>query len=168
MSFRDSREAIFRRIVRGAIRKSDLTKSEKAVTLALANIWFHHHAKGEMHPGRAKIARREQVSIKTVTRTMAKLREAGCLVIVSHPNGGRTATRYRLRTLRLMEFCGVDLPDVIEGQLTRFSGRNVPLSSGEMSRFTGDKMSHGISTVSTDDEDSEVEPFLRVIGGRDV
>ena len=55
-SFIDSNEAAFRRAVRDAIRKSALTKSEQAVTLALANLWFHHKAKGEMHPGREKIA----------------------------------------------------------------------------------------------------------------
>ena len=76
MSFRHSNEAAFRRAVRAAIRQSALSKSEQAVTLALANLWFHHKPKGEMHPGRAKIARRARVSIKTVTRTMAKLKAA--------------------------------------------------------------------------------------------
>lgn len=164
--FRDSREALFRRLVREAVRKSDMTKSEKAVTLALANIWFHHKAQGVMYPGREKIARREQVSIKTVTRTMAKLREAGCLVVVSHAKGGRAATRYRLQTMRLMEFCGVDFPDSREGELTRFDGKNVPLSGGEMSRFRGDKMSHGLKGCVSTPENEPAAPALRIVGGR--
>ena len=68
-----------------------------------------------MHPGRAKMAGKAQVSIKTVTRTMAKLRNAECLVPVSHEKGGRAATRYRLRPLGLMVFCGARLPDWVRG-----------------------------------------------------
>ena len=118
------------------------------MTLALANLWFHHKPKGEMHPGRAKIARKARVSIKTVTRTMAKLKQAGCLIALSHEKGGRASTRYRLRPLRLMVFCGAQLPAWVEGELAPLTTGNVPLSEAGMSRFAGDKMSHGISTVA--------------------
>ena len=165
-SFRDSQEALFRRMVRLAVRNSGLTKSEKLVTIALVNIWFHHRAKGEMHPGREKIARREQVSVKTVTRTMAKLREAGCLVVVSHPKGGRASTRYRLDPFRLMETCGVDFPKVASGNLAPFEAGNVPLSGGEMSRLGGDKMSHGLKVRTKVPFPDEQTPTLRLVGGR--
>lgn len=155
-TFRDSNEAAFRRLVRTAIRKSSLTKSEQAVTIAVANLWFHHKGKGVMHPGRERIAKSARVSIKTVTRTLSKMKASGCIVAVSHESGGRAATRYRVRFVPLLMFCGAKLPEWIEGEL-------VPLSSGGMSRFTGDKMSHGLKGR----RDGAFEAGLRVIGGRD-
>lgn len=165
--FRDSNEAAFRRLVREAIRKSTLTKSEKLVTLALADVWFYHKAKGEMHPGRDKIARRTMVSVKTVTRTMALLKAAGCLTPISHEQGGRAATRYRLHPLRLMAFCGVKFPDWIEGELVPISAGNVPLCETEMSRFRGDKMSHGNKGRTKTKKSEPERPSLRIVGGRD-
>jgi hypothetical protein len=173
MSFRDSNEAAFRRLVRAAIRKSEMTRGEQAVTLVLANLWFHHRngPEGVIRPGRERIGRAAGVSIKTVTRTLAKLRSAGCLIAVSHDKGGRAATRYRLRLLPLLVLCGANLPSWVDGELAPMRAGNVPLSEAEMSRFTRDKMSHGISTVAkrhSRTSQSEVAASLRVVGGRDV
>ena len=176
-AFVNSQEAAFRRIVRDAIRKSSLTKSEQAVVTAVVNLWFHHKASGVMHPGREKIAKRACVSIKTVTRTLAKMADAGCLVVVSHQNGGRAATRYRLRIVPLLALCGARIPEWISGEI-------VPQPEGEMSRFLktecpalvkkcpalgGDKMSHGLKDVSqrvSETSSAQVAPSLRLVGGR--
>lgn len=147
-SFIRSNEAAFRRAVRDAIKKSTLTKSEQALVQVLANLWFHHKAKGAMHPGREKIARQAGVSVKTVTRTMTKLKAAGCLVVVSHENGGGAATRFRLKPLELMVFCGARLPSWAVGDdLTRLPAQDGSLPSAEMSRIAEDKMSHGLTDV---------------------
>jgi hypothetical protein len=171
-SFIDSNEAAFRRAVRDAIRKSPLTRSEQAVTLVLANLWFHHKARGVMHPGRRKIARQAgSVSIKTVTRTMTKLKEAGCLVPVSHEKGGSAATRYRLKPLELMVFCGAKLPSWVEGELVPLPADIVPPPGAEMSRFAGDKMSHGLNDVGqclSETSEAQVAPALPRIGGHHV
>lgn len=160
--FANSQEAAFRRIVRGAIRKSSATKSEQAVITAIVNLWFHHKASGVMHPGREKIAKRACVSVKTVSRTIARMKDAGCLVVVSHERGGRASTRYRLRIVPLLSFCGARIPEWIAGEI-------VPLSEGRMSRFRGDKMSHGLKDVSKHDfetSSAQVAPSLRIVGGR--
>ena len=93
MSFRHSNEAAFRRAVRDAIRQSALSKSEQAVTLALANLWFHHKPKGEMHPGRAKIARRRASRSRPSPAPWPSSEQAGCLIALSHERGGRASTR---------------------------------------------------------------------------
>ena len=147
--FRDSSEFAFRRLVRSCVRKSDLTKSEQAVTLAVVNLWFHHKAHRVIHPGRTKLAKSANVCIKTVSRTLAMLCAAGALQVVSHPKGGRAATKYRLRFAPLLILCGADLPEWMEGELRAFPVANVPLSDGGMSRFTGDKMSHGSKGASS-------------------
>ena len=145
----DDGEAAFRRAVRDAIRKSPLSKSEQAVTLALANLWFHHKPKGEMHPGRGED------------------RAAGARLDQDrHPDdgqaqGGRVPDRRLPREGRQ----GVDpvpaasapADGVLRRQAARAGSRaNSPrcrpgmsrFPSAEMSRFAGDKMSHGISDRS--------------------
>lgn len=133
--FRDSPEFAFRRLVRACIRKSDLTKSEQAVTTAVVNLWFHHKAKGVVYPGRARLAKSAKVSVRTVASTLAKLRAAGVLRVVSHGKGGRAATRYRLRFTPLFILCGADLPDWMEGELRPIPMLDCTLSGDDFARF---------------------------------
>ena len=169
MSFAASNEAAFRRAVRDAIRKSAMTKGEQAVTWPLQTSGSTTSRRGRcIRVARSSLWLRD-VSIKTVTRTLAKLREAGCLIAVSHPKGGRTSTRYRLRLFCLMVFCGAKLPTWVEGELAPLPTANVPLSGTGMARFTGDKMSHGLSDVakrSSGTSKMQVATSLRVVGGR--
>lgn len=60
-SFKDSQEYTLRRLVRGAVRKSPLTRDERDVTLALVNVWFHHRhgPKGYIHPGCQALAKKQ-------------------------------------------------------------------------------------------------------------
>lgn len=147
-SFKDSQEAAFRRIVRDAIRKGPFTKSERDVTLALVNHWFHHKSKSDpIHPGRDLLARKARVTEKTVSRTLSKLRAVFILDPVSNLSGGfQTATKYRVNVRALLWLCGCDWLD----QLMRGHGLNVPVASIEMSRLRLDKMSHGIKGVESD------------------
>ena len=123
-SFKDSQEAAYRRIVRGAIRKADFTKSERDVTMALVNFWFHHKGTGKpIHPGREKLANRAGVTVKTVSRVLSMLRAANVLEAVSCLNGNHgNATRYRVNIHPLMTLCGCDWID----QFVRGAFQNVP------------------------------------------
>lgn len=153
-TFKDSQEQAFRRLVRAAIRKGDFTKGERDVTLALVNHWFHHKAKGKMHPGLAKIARQAKVTEKTVSRTFGKLRDAGIMIALTPLKGNRyKATEYVLDLVALMVFCGCGWADDLL--------KNVPSSVVKMSHLSRDKMSHRINTVAT------APSQLRVVVGRD-
>lgn len=146
-SFKDSQEAAFRRLVRQAIRKGDLTKGERDVTLAIVNLWFHHRngPKGYIHPGREKLAKSAGVTVKTVSRTLASLRAAGVLTPLNGVSGGgKTPTHYTVNTHALLVLCGCDWVD----DFMRGRAQNVPLSNGKMSHCRRDKMSHSIINVS--------------------
>ena len=110
ISFSNSHEAAFRRVVRDAIRKCpDFTKSERDVTLAIVNLWFHHKdgPKGYIHPGREALAKRTGITVKTVSRTLGKLRAIEAIVPLTALKGNRhEATRYVVDIIRLMTFCG--------------------------------------------------------------
>lgn len=139
--FKNSQEAAFRRIVRSAVRKGPFTKSERDVTLVLVNHWFHHKAKGRIHPGRAKIAKASKVTEKTVSRTFGKLRAAGVMNALSPLKGNRhKATEYEIDVTALLVLCGCDWVDTIR--------RNVPSKFAEMSHLGRDKMSHRNKNVS--------------------
>lgn len=148
-SFKDSQEAAFRRLVRGAIRKSEMTKSERDVTLAFVNHWLHHRngKKAFVHPGREQIAKKAKVTVKTVSRTLAMLRAAGVLVPLKHLNGGKgKATEYRVNISALMVLCGCTWVD----DFLRHHGlENVPVYASKMSRYVRDKMSHRLTDVGS-------------------
>lgn len=169
--FRDTQEFAFRKSVRDAIKKAGFTKSYRDVTLAIVNLWLHRksHVDGVIHPGREKIAKKAGVTVKTVSRTMAGLRDAGVLETVSHAHGGwNSSTRYKVNLVPLFGHCGCRLPEWIPGDLVE---QNVPQGMPEMSRKMGDKMSHGNNSVgrcpnqewSFVDED---RPFRVIVGGR--
>lgn len=135
-----------RRLVRDAIRKGPLTKSQRDVTLAVMNHWFHHKSKrAPIHPGREKLAAKAGVTVKTVSRTLAMLRSANVIVPVGGIRGGfHSATKYRVQIGPLMTLCGCDwLDDFVRGY-----GLNVPQGGPEMSHKVRDKMSHGLMSVA--------------------
>lgn len=115
-SFKDSQEAAYRRLMRDAVRKGGFSKSERDVTLAILNMWFHHRngPKGFIHPSRKMIAKKADVSVKTVSRTLAMLRGFGALVPVSGTRGGKShATQYKVDDLGLYQLCGGDMQKII-------------------------------------------------------
>jgi hypothetical protein len=116
--FKSSDEQKHRQFMRLQVRKAKISNNERAIITALMNVWFANKCKGHMHPGRKKIAKMAHVSIRTVASMMARMREAGALVVVSHANGGRASTRYRMDLEKLILFMGYKLPKVIRGALT--------------------------------------------------
>ena len=138
--FKDSQEAAFRKMVRAAVRKGDFTKSERDITLALVDLWFHHKGgpKPYIHPSRAKVGRKAGVTEKTVSRALAMLRAANVLTAISGTKGGQgRATQYRLNIWPLMTLCGCDWVD----EFMRGYRENVPVNVPVMSRYNEDKMS---------------------------
>lgn len=165
-AFRDSAASAFQRLVRTTIRKSGLTKGQQAVTLAVVNLWFHHKSGpgAVIYPGREKLAKKADVSVRTVATTLDMLRAAGVLRVVSHPKGGRAATRYRVRVTPLLILCGADLPDWMEGELRLFTGQSCTLSEPEIARFGSAKIAHGkkkkkyVSSDETQSDEIEFDP----------
>lgn len=139
-SFKDSQEAAFRRLVRDAIRKGDFTKGERDVIIALVNHWFHHKGKnkGIVHPGRAKLAKKAGVSVRTVASTLAMLRAAGAISVVEYPNGGRNASRYSINIRPLMTLCGCDWVD----DFLRGAADNCTVYAAKIAQFPGSEL-HG-------------------------
>lgn len=151
-SFKDSQEYTLRRLVRGAVRKSLLTRAERDVTLALVNVWFHHRhgPKGYIHPGCQALAKKANVSSKTVSRTFGKLRAAGVLETLSNLKGGQaTATRYKINLAALMTLCGAVWIDAFLQGRTAQQAPSAPAILPPMSWKAGDKMSHCITDVAT-------------------
>lgn len=120
-AFSDTHEHSHRQFMRRAVKKAKVSNNEKAVVSALMNIWFVRKGDGEMHPGRKKIAKMAGVSVRTVAAIMARMREVGALVVVSHAKGGRASTRYRMDLEKLILFLGYTLPRVIEGELRKIA-----------------------------------------------
>ncbi len=112
-TFKDSHEAAYRRLMRGAVRKSPMTKGERDVTLAMLNVWFHHRngPKKYIHPSREALAKKAGVSVRTVATVLSILRDSGALIVMSdHLKGGQgRATRYRFDDLSLLAMCGLDM-----------------------------------------------------------
>jgi len=127
--FKDSREDKHRRLVRSKIRKGPLTKSQRDVTLALVNHWFHHKggAKGYVHPGRKKLAKKAGTSVRTVASTLAILRDWGVLKVVAHLHGLHgNATEYLVDEYALIAFCD----EVSAKQIARLATNGVQNCTG--------------------------------------
>lgn len=125
--FRDSQEFALRKAVRDAVKgaaaRHIFTKSERDITLVLVNMWFHHRngPKGYIHPGRERIAKRANVSVWTVAKCLALLRETKALRVVGHARGeGQRPTQYLLDISALLDMCECGLPDVHPGVLSHF------------------------------------------------
>ncbi|MEX3315701.1 hypothetical protein [Sulfitobacter sp. PS-8MA] len=137
-AFKDSQEAAFRRVIRQTIRRGPFTKSEREVVLAFINHWFQHRksTKGVVHPGRKKLANKAGVSIATVKRTLALLRDYGAIDAVDHLEGLHgNATEYTVNTVALTDLCAKKKSDV-----RVYGGSNDP-TRGRV------KMTHRINNV---------------------
>lgn len=127
MSFEDSQEAAFRRVVRKAVQNGPFTKGQRDALLAFLNHWFHHRKSkgGIVHPGRKRIAKKSGVTIKTVSRLFLVLRETGVLMAEGNLHGMRgNATDYSVSIPHLMAVCAmsdVDWRNTV-GQLSQPSG----------------------------------------------
>lgn len=124
--FQKSQEAAFRKSVRDAIKTSkQLTRGQKDVALYIANLWLHHRngPEGVIRPGRARIAKKTEVSPRTVSTVLKMMREGGVLVPVSHDGGGSGPTRYTMRLRKIFGFCGQKMPEFMQGELTEIFDR---------------------------------------------
>jgi hypothetical protein len=122
--FADSHEAEFRRVIRRTIQKGPFSKSERLVVLAFFNHWFHHRksTRGIVHPGRKKLAKKADVSIRTVAHVLAILRNEGVLIATAHLNGLHgNATEYTVSVIALTELC-----EKKKGDLRVIGVQNVP------------------------------------------
>jgi hypothetical protein len=138
--FASSEEAAFRRLVRDAVRKGPFTKGERDVVMALVNHWFHHRnsAKNVIHPGRTKLAKRADVTIKTVSRCLDMLRDQKVITAVGYLEGlhGK-ATEYTLSSVHLLALCKRKKADISQSGET-----NVPTRGWDkMSRRSCDVIS---------------------------
>lgn len=153
--FSDSQEASYRRLVRHAIRKGELTRAERDVTLVIVNQWFHHRngPKKFIHPSREHIAAKAKVSVRTVASALSMLRAAQVLVPVSSLTGGKArATQYQVNLSALMVLCGCDWID----EFLRGLARNCTVSKPEIARYEGAAIAHCLKeTVEPCDEPSQ-------------
>ena len=146
-NFADSQEAQYRRFVRKCItsHRSGLRKNERDMLLAIVNLWFHHRnsPKGHIHPGREKIAKRANVSVRTVATFLKVLRGAGVIVVVGRPNGeGKKPTCYTVNIDCLLEFCGVEFPETVAGELAEVACNFAPY-------FAHQKRQNGVQKLHT-------------------
>ena len=130
--YKDSADYAFKRMVRAAIRKSEMTKSDRDITLAIVDLWFFHKngRKKYIHPGRRKLAKKAKVTIITVARCLAKLRAAGILTVIKNPRGeGQKPTQYTVNIHALLVFCGCDwLDEYLSKCYTTFPKNDTPLA----------------------------------------
>ena len=125
-NYKDSTENAYRRLVRAAIRKSNMTKSDRDITLAIVNLWFHHRngPKGYIHPGRKHLAKKANVSIITVARCLTRLRDSHVILAIKNPKGeGQKPTHW------LDEFMALSAqkcPTTFTENVPPLAGQNVP------------------------------------------
>lgn len=165
-AFKDSQEAAYRRLMRNAVRRGGFSKSERDVCLAIVNLWLHHKngPKAYIHPSRKSIARKAEVSVRTVATVFALLRETGVLVPISRIKGGRGfATRYKLDELALFQLCGLDMDQIIAAMTpvkrAKLHGNERPESVQKLHTVYKD-----VST-SLPSQERENIVFLRVANG---
>lgn len=94
ISFHDTDAAAERRAMRRAVSRLSLSNNERVVLQYLVNVWFIHRGKGAVHPGREAIARKTNVSVRTVQTYLGKFRDLGFIRAIDYAKGGRRATRY--------------------------------------------------------------------------
>ena len=154
--FKNSAEQQFRRVIRDAIRRCpDFSKGQRDVTLAVVNHWFHHRAKGAIHPGRKKISKKADVSMRTVASTFAMLRAAQVMIPVANLKGGYgTATRYKVDLVALMVLTGCDFLDLISPDLRV---QNCTVAQSKIARLYSAKIAHGIIGTYKGSTEANVE-----------
>lgn len=131
VAYKNSDDAAFKRMVRSAIRKSKMTKSDRDITLALVNLWFYHRNghKKYIHPGRKHLAKKAGVGISTVSRCLSKLRQAQAIIPIKSPRGeGQRPTQYVVNIHSLLVLCGCDwLGEFTSKCVTTFPQNDPPL-----------------------------------------
>ena len=113
--FKSSEEASYRRFVRQMIRKSDLTRAQKDITVFLVNLWFHHKSgsKKYIHPSVEMIGKKSNVGRWSVQTCLRLLRDSKALAPIKHQNGGRNkAAQYEFNMIYLLKLCCPELHDV--------------------------------------------------------
>jgi len=143
LAFAGSSEAAGRNAIRGMIKKSNLTRAEREVTIAIVNLWFNHRygEKGYIHPSASSLAKKTRFCSKTVMRCMWFLRDCGVLIVVPNDTKGkRVAIRYKVDMIALHEVCESEFPKLLMGQKTA----KCPIKSHP---FRWDTMSHCNSNV---------------------
>lgn len=152
--------------IRRLIRKTDkVTRAERDVLMSLANLWFHHRAKGEMHPGCDKIAKSAKVSVPTVKRALKLFREKGVIKAVAYATGGRRSTRYTFSIVALREWIDPGFVKEAPGKLVKF-----PVAApqhGEKKPYHSDirYTNHGEKKAQSNGWEFERTP-TRMIGGQ--
>jgi hypothetical protein len=109
-----------RRGIAKGFKTGVFNRLERDLITMLANLWFHHrgeNGEGVIRPGREYLAKRAKCSIRSVASLLKRLREAGILIPIEYLKGGRKATRYKLDMHRLLVWCGVQFPEVVQGAL---------------------------------------------------
>ena len=101
-----------RRVIRDALKYRLITRCECAVFIAIYNHWAHHKngRKGDIiHPGRKRLARSANCSIKTVSRSLSLLEDAGVLTAQWRPKKAvALATSYTFDLHALLAHLGAD------------------------------------------------------------
>jgi hypothetical protein len=107
LPFSKTQDAAFRRVTRDTIRSAPFTKSERDVVLAFVNHWFNlRHLGHAVYPGRKKLAKKANTSIRTVASVLGILRASGAIVAEAHLNGLHgNATEYSVNYEALIDLC---------------------------------------------------------------
>lgn len=143
VDFKKSREAERQRYTRSIIRKikrEKLTKAERDVLMVMVNLWFYHKCgpNGFIHPGREKIAKRSDVSVVTVSRSLATLKGFGVITSTEYEHGGRKSTRYFVDIDRIAEVFNPHGVKTVSGQLVQFhTGKNDTVSAPQNDTVSG-------------------------------
>lgn len=147
--FHETNPGSERSFFRRAIQKTgELTRAQKDSLTVLLNLWFYHRAKGLMHPGVEKIARRSRLSNRAIRSHLKLYREKGVLVTLALAEGGAGATRYRMDLQALMDWLAPC--DVVErdGQLVEIAkSPETPSTVGETGSPTPAPRSAGINRI---------------------
>jgi hypothetical protein len=128
--FKNSPEYAFRRLIRAVISKNlDLTATQRLILRKMCDDWFYHKSgpKGFIHPGRKRLAKHACCKIVTVARALDKFRKLGLIRVVGHSHGqGQKPTEYIINEGRILEYCGIEIPETITGTLVRFPQNDTP------------------------------------------
>lgn len=158
-------------LIRGKIRRLSFLKlfeAEKRVLSAIVNHAFHHMRDGDVFaPGRDRLAARSGASIRTVARTLEKMRHAGVIVNVAYAKGARNhKTQFKINWIALFDVLGIHMAETWEWCLGAVEHKrgfcenflratfSVPLIIKTMARrfcgglFTGSRLRYGAAGSS--------------------
>lgn len=102
------------------IKRDQLTKSQKMLLEVIVNLWFaHRFGEGVIRPGRSRLAKRCDVSLRTVETALAEFRAHGIVEAVAFLKGGSKATRYIVHLDKIRQLRGGAAPKARDGHLAR-------------------------------------------------